>query len=368
MSVHIKRRRTAGGAPRYLVYYRRGGRDYKSTYAGSFVTKREAETRRDIVAGELAAGRDPRVLLASLLRPESRVGLEQRWDEFSASRIDVSGSATDLYRNAKARWVPILGATTDPASVTVEQIQAGVGELVEPSDSKPALKPNTIVHYTSTLRQVLDFADVVPNPAASRKLRLPSQTKDEINPPTTAEWKAILARLPERSQLPFSLIECLGLRISECTALEHGDVDTVDGRVRIARARTKTVAGRRWLSVPDDLLDAIQESQGRRRVFDVSNDQLRYDLRRACKDVAAHGPHDLRHRRVSLWIRMGIDPVTLSRWAGHARSSMSLDTYGHVVIDPAGDVWRDFWLSVYANERSRGEAPVGQESGFGSVS
>jgi hypothetical protein len=26
---------------------------------------------------------------------------------------------------------------------------------------------------------------------------------------------------------------------------------------------------------------------------------------------------------------------------------MTLDVYSHVVTDPAGDEWRDFWLSAY---------------------
>jgi integrase len=64
--------------------------------------------------------------------------------------------------------------------------------------------------------------------------------------------------------------------------------------------------------------------------------------------VTAHGVHDLRHRRISLWLRHGFDPVTVSRWAGHARSSMSLDVYGHVVLDPAEDDWRGFWKDAYS--------------------
>lgn len=368
MSGYIKKRKTKDGKPRYLVYYRRGGRRYKTVYAGSFEKKREAETRRDLIAGELAAGRDPKHLLASLLHPDSQVGLEQRWDEFIKSRIDVGESATSLYGNAKARWVPLLGASTDPHTVTVDQIQRGIAELTEPSDkSVPALKPNTILQYTSTLRQVLDFCDVVPNPARHRRLRLPSQAKDEIAPPSTKEWLAVYDHLRVRSRDILELCEACGFRIGEVVKLEYPDIDFVDGRIRVARARTKTAAGRRWVDIPDELLAKLD---GRRapedrvatpRVFLIDPSSVQYDLRVACASagVAAFTPHQLRHRRISLWIRMGIDSVTLSRWAGHAKASMSLDTYGHVMVDPSEDRWRTFWLSVYGNERRR--TPVAEE-------
>lgn len=59
-------------------------------------------------------------------------------------------------------------------------------------------------------------------------------------------------------------------------------------------------------------------------------------IARACTaaGVPAFSPHDLRHRRISLLLREE-DPVTVSRLVGHARASMSLDVYGHVLIDEA---------------------------------
>jgi hypothetical protein len=42
---------------------------------------------------------------------------------------------------------------------------------------------------------------------------------------------------------------------------------------------------------------------------------------------------------------------------------MSLDTYGHVVLDPREDEWRDFWEAVYDANRRRGVVPVRHEEG-----
>jgi hypothetical protein len=52
-----------------------------------------------------------------------------------------------------------------------------------------------------------------------------------------------------------------------------------------------------------------------------------------------------------LWFAHGIDQVTVKAWSGHSRASMSSDTYGHVVIDAAGNEWRDFWTAAYRRER-----------------
>ncbi|MBA3736553.1 MAG: hypothetical protein H0W90_15395 [Actinobacteria bacterium] len=41
--------------------------------------------------------------------------------------------------------------------------------------------------------------------------------------------------------------------------------------------------------------------------------------------------HDLRHRRISLWHQSGVPARELAERAGHARPSMSLDVYSHVM-------------------------------------
>ena len=58
MSAFIVTRQAKDG-PRYHVRYRRGGRAYPLVGAGSFRTHKEARARRDLVAGELAAGATP---------------------------------------------------------------------------------------------------------------------------------------------------------------------------------------------------------------------------------------------------------------------------------------------------------------------
>jgi len=47
--------------------------------------------------------------------------------------------------------------------------------------------------------------------------------------------------------------------------------------------------------------------------------------------VAHFSPHDLRHRGITLWHQSGVPARELAERAGHARPSMSLDVYSHVM-------------------------------------
>jgi integrase len=160
---------------------------------------------------------------------------------------------------------------------------------------------------------------VAPNPARSRKVRLPELVQEEITAPSFAEWEAIKATISARSSLAIRLIECEGLRVSEAVTLTYGDIDFGGGRVQISKARTKgRTAGQRWLPVPGELLDEIAElvpledRHKDRRLFPKLTDSgVRSDLVRACRDagVAAYPPHSLRHRGCSLW-----SPTCRTRW------------------------------------------------------
>lgn len=352
--VHIKTRTTKKGDRRYLCYYRMGGgREAKTLYAGSFHKKAEAQARRDLIAGELAAGRDPRILLARINEPPvAPLGLLERWDSFMASRIDVGVKAQRQYRNARDRWLPVFGEERDPVSITPDDVIAGIADFF---DEGEGLKPSTIGQYVSNLALVLDFCGLEPNAARSSRVRLPRADRAEKAIPGNETWFAMRRMARKRSRLCLRLEEACALRVSEATDLEWGDLDFVAGMVRIRRDGTKTAAGRRWVPVPLALLDEIatltplEDRQVHGKVLGVKSSIVYADLGRACvlAGTPSYGTHVLRHRRISLWLRHGIDPVQVARWSGHSKPSESLNTYGHVILDPLGDEWRTFWLERY---------------------
>jgi len=61
-------------------------------------------------------------------------------------------------------------------------------------------------------------------------------------------------------------------------------------------------------------------------------------MTRACRNakVPHYHPHDLRHRRITIWHQSGVPARELAERAGHARPSMCLDVYSHLM--PADDV------------------------------
>lgn len=356
--------RTVKSGKRFIVYYRRGGRGWPDEYGGSFRTQKEAKIRRDLIAGELAAARDPRALIEQIRTPPAPgPSLEQRWNEYMASRIDVGEKAKRQYRNARDRWLPILGTDRDPTTVTVQDVMLGIADLAED------LKPSTIAQYVSNLGMVFDFCEIEPNPVRSSKVKLPVGRYTERQIPHTAGWLAIRGQARKRSKLALRLQEACAFRVSEATSLEWGDIDFIEGMARIRRAAAKTAAGRRWVPIPPELLEEIEASlpaedrATHRPVLGVASGIVYSDLVKACTDagVIEYGTHALRHRRISLWLRHGIDPVQVAQWAGHAKSSLSLDTYGHVILDPREDEWREFWLDTYEARGRSGAAPVRHE-------
>jgi integrase len=151
-------------------------------------------------------------------------------------------------------------------------------------------------------------------------------------------------------------MECCALRVSEACGIEPGDLDFGGGMILIRRSVTKTKAGRRWVPVPGELLDALAVRGG----VGVTPSNVYYDLQKACErgKIRPFGTHAFRHRRASLWLRQGIDAVQVARWAGHSKPSESTDTYGHTVVDALADEWLGFWQAAYG---PRGAAPVRHE-------
>jgi len=77
-SASITVRKTKAGEKRYQVRYRLGGRAYPIVHGGSFPTMKEARARRDFIAGELAAGRNPADALRALAEQATRPVLTVR--------------------------------------------------------------------------------------------------------------------------------------------------------------------------------------------------------------------------------------------------------------------------------------------------
>jgi hypothetical protein len=142
-SSFIVARQTTKGERRFVVRYRLGGRAWPVQHGGSFQTMKEARSRRDLIAGELAAGRNPAVVLS--MKPDAPA-LTTTWAErFTSSRVDADPTAMRTYAAALGKAGEQFGSR-DPATITGPEVAEWVAELAR------VRKPTTVRLYVVALR------------------------------------------------------------------------------------------------------------------------------------------------------------------------------------------------------------------------
>src|SRR6266550_7238293 len=316
-SVSIRTRQTTGGEKRFQVRYRLGGRAYPVVHGGSFVTMKDARLRRDLIGGELAAGRNPADLLRAMAAPRPVRTFADLYDAFTASRVDVAATTKINYGTHRIRLVDLLGER-DPQTIGWQDVQGAVSSLAED------LSPLSVRNYLGTLRQVLDFADLDPNPARDRRVKLPRPAGNVPNPPSAAEVATIVDNAPRRWRLAIRVLEQTGMRVGELVGLEWGDVVRAELRLRIKNGKTN--AARRWVPIPEWLMEEIEatcpldDRTALRRVFPGAGRQT---IGNAGENagIANYSSHDLRHRYISVKIREEIPVTQIAAHVGQSRKS-----------------------------------------------
>jgi integrase len=330
-SAPITVRKTRSGR-RFVVRFRLGGRYFPLVHAGSFRTLKEARARQALVLGELSAGRNPADALRAMTeRPTVRT-FEQMCADFIASRVDVSEATLENYRTHRDRLVAVLGAS-DPLALSWQDVQGAVTSL------SADLSPASVRVYIGTLAQVLDFAGTDPNPVRDKRMKMPRKEVAIPDPPSESAVAAIIGNAPPKWRLALRVLEQTGMRAGELVKLEWGDVDIAESRFRVRVG--KTAAARRWVIVPEWVMEDVlatcplEDRTAERRVFlGATRQVLGMAMRRGCQaaGLALYSPHDLRHRYASVKVREGVPVTNLAAQLGHARKSMTLDTYSHVLL------------------------------------
>jgi integrase len=333
-SVSIRRRASKSG-PRFQVRYRLGGRAYPLVHGGSFGTMKEARLRRDLIGGELAAGRNPADLLHGMVEKPLRRSFREWAEAYKTSRVDIGAETLKNVTSHLLRLNPTFG-DRDPAAMTVADVQEWIGANAD-------LKPASLSRYLATLRLILDFAEIEPNPARDKRVKLPKIVPSVVEPPSAEQVEAIVANAPRSRRLALRVLEQTGMRVGELSQLEWRDVDVAGSRFRIRNG--KTASARRWVALPAWLMVEIQETcppddrTPERRVFPgFTPDVAGNVMWRSCKaaGIPQFSPHDLRHRYASVKIAEGVPVTVLAAQLGHSKKSMTLDTYSHVLIDEGG--------------------------------
>jgi integrase len=335
-SAWVVTRRTKNGGKRYRVFFRCGGHDTPTRHGGQFATQREALIRKRWIAGELAAMRVPDLRLLAAEVPEV-VTVKAASERWLASRIDVADSTKVRNELEVARIERLLGYR--PAhDLTPTQVASFVTSLVD-----EGYKRGTIRKTLQSLAMILERERINPNPAKDRvEVRLPREEVEELNPPTAEHVEAVYRLLPSKHRLALLWLDWSGQRVSSIDKLLVSDYDEPRHRVRVPREITKQRRGL-WVELPPVLAHAIEHQLGPRddrdlgaRMFpDSRSTALRTAITRACRaaGVPEFSPHDLRHRRVSVFHLQGMPWARIGEHVGQSDLSTTANTYTHVLID-----------------------------------
>lgn len=334
-STWITKRETRGGALRYRVEFRLGGRESRILYGGSFATKREATIRAGWIAGELAAQRKPN-LSALVTEPATAPTIAAAGERWLASRLDIAEATRVRHQLELARIGKLVGSRRVDGTSAAD-VAAFVAALADAGYSR-----GTIRKTLQTLAMILDHAGIAPNPCRSNHVRLPREEPEEINPPTAEHVEAVYRLLPSKHRLALLWLDWSGARVSSIDSTLVGDYDEPRRRVRLRAATTKTRKAL-WVELHPALADAIEARLGPRedrnqeaRLFEGSGaDALRTSIAKACKaaGVPLFSPHDLRHRRISLLHLRGVPWARIGEFVGQRNLSVTADTYSHVLAD-----------------------------------
>jgi integrase len=330
----------------YRVLYRTGGRESKARYLASFPNEREAKDCAAWARTELLSRRGSVVDLGELWRMQDEataITFARKADEWRRDRSDVADATSTVHRVALARATRSKFGSIPYDRITTEDGSQLVAELVEKGYKRETIRKT--IKYAAA---VLEDAGIFPNPLRSKKIRLPYEELEEINPPTSGHVEAVFRLLAKPYRLPLLWLDWSGARVTSIDNITIGDYDERDRRIRLRASTTKTRAAL-WVELPDVLADAIEATLPPREDRDLEaplfprtsdgllSDALRTAINRACKaaGVPHFHPHDLRHRRISLLHRQGRSWAEIARFVGQRKLSITADTYTHVLIDAA---------------------------------
>lgn len=228
----------------------------------------------------------------------------------------------------------------------------------------------TIAEARKVLRQALDQAvddGLIAHNPITRKLRGPKVAASAGTALTVEQARALLAAAKgHRLELAIRLALGLGLRRGEVCGLRWQDVSLEAGALTVAGQltycpgeglswtdATKSAAGHRTIKVPAVLVGVLRwhrsRQQAERAVMEWSDSgyvitsprtggPLRpTTLYAVFKSIAAAAGlpflrfHDLRHSAASFLLAEGVPVKSVGAILGHARTSTTLDTYGHLL-------------------------------------
>jgi integrase len=298
----------------------------------------DAEMRRRRRMGEIASFDGGKMLLADFAR-------EEWWPDWAEPNL-----APATLKSYAGTWdkhvLPRVGGVP-LRELTLPVCQRFASDLVRDGVG-PATRHRAIVLLGSVMQRAVEWGRIPANPV--RRVRKPPQRRErEVRPLSPTSVEALRRQMGPRDAALVSVLAYVGPRPAEALRLRWSDVGERSIRFHATKTRSRRVRAARlmtpvradlvaWklLSAPqtDDALVFPRPDGEEWRMDDLNNWRNRV-FRPALTAVGLPTtirPYDLRHSAASLWLHEGRSVVEVAQWLGHA-PSMSLDTYGHVMVD-----------------------------------
>lgn len=187
-----------------------------------------------------------------------------------------------------------------------------------------------------------------------------AQSKTEMDFYTYDEYMKFRSVIDDPEWLLwFDMLYFLGFRKGELQALTYADIDFNKKTVSINKTLTtklkdtefyisspKTKNSNRILPIPDIIFDEIAENLQKYQKYtnysplffvfggitpfkdtNISNKNIKYSKAASLRTIRLH---DFRHSCASLLINQNMPITLVSRYLGHAKTSITLDTYSHM--------------------------------------
>jgi integrase len=224
--------------------------------------------------------------------------------------------------------------------------------------------PKSKVHVRGLIRALWEHAmwrgDVPVQRNPMELVRVAGATKRIRQPRslTVEEFQKFVEQLEEPCRTIALVCVCFGLRISECLALQWGDVDWLQGKLRVERAivhqrvdKVKTIYSERKMSIDAEMLEVLkvwrqktQFSSGEDWIFASSVKLGRFPVsypwvlrmfqQAADKaGIGSLGTHSLRHSYRSWLDAVGTTVAVQQKLMRHSDIRTTMNVYGDVVTD-----------------------------------
>jgi integrase len=259
--------------------------------------------------------------------------------------------------------VPSLGA------IELQKLDGPAIDRFYASRRQIGLAPLTLHHIHSLLGQILRSAvkakKLVRSPLTDIQTKPKPKRRDKIEVLDEAELAALLDHLKDHwLYMPALIAASTGMRRGEVLVLRWQNVDLEKGTIQVTEAAEvvegklgvkppKTERSARTIKLPAALVDQLEHHRreqleqrlklglgGRPELVctspfgEMMNPNYVSDT--FVKEVAAAGLkpitfHGLRHTHITLLLKSGVPVHVVSARAGHAKPSITLDTYSHLL-------------------------------------